>query len=107
MTSDLLTQAVRNNAEWCDALCRGHGLPGVFSPHAWTNPKRTPLYYPEAVTLSADASAEEILAVIDTRPGSSVKDSFGCLDLAPYGFVILFEAQWIQHPAGPATAPFT
>lgn len=47
-----MSQAALNNAEWCDAMCRAHGLPGVFTPRAWTNPARTPLFYPDAVTLS-------------------------------------------------------
>ena len=36
----------------------------------------------------------------------SIKDSFACLDLAPEGFGILFDAHWIVHrslrPAAPA-----
>lgn len=96
-------QAVRNNAEWCQAMCRAHGHPGVFGPRAWTNGRRTPLYYPDAVTLTAEANERDVLDGIDRdTPGASVKDGFARLDLTAEGFRPLFEAEWIHRPAGPA-----
>lgn len=99
-----MSQAALNNAEWCDAMCRAHGLPGVFTPRAWTNPARTPPFYPDAVTLSPDATPDDVLSAIDTGPGASVKDSFATLDLRPAGFEVLIEATWLHRPAGPAAA---
>ncbi|MEV7279782.1 hypothetical protein [Streptomyces sp. NPDC093111] len=97
----VLDEAVRNNAAWCDTMCRAHGLPGTFGPRAWTAPRRTPLYYPDAVTLTEDADASDVLTGIDrSAPGASVKDSHARLDLAAEGFRLLFEAQWIHRPAG-------
>lgn len=91
--------AARNNAEWCDAVCRAHGLPGAFDVDAWTNAHRTPRYYPDAVTLTTTASAEQVLDRIDTAsPACSVKDSFACMDLTGAGFRVLFEAEWIHQP---------
>ncbi len=96
-----LGDAVRNNADWCEAMCRAHGLSGTFGPRAWTSAARTPLYYPDAVTLTEDADVEDVLSGIDrTTPGASVKDSYARLDLAAEGFRLLFEAQWITRPAG-------
>jgi len=40
-------------AEWCDALCRTHGIAGQFGMDFWSSSRRTPPYYPDAVTLSA------------------------------------------------------
>ncbi|MEU4268220.1 hypothetical protein [Streptomyces sp. NPDC026092] len=95
----MIDEAAVNNAEWCDAMCRAHGSPGAFRRHAWTNPRRTPLYYPDAVTLTADASVRDVLDGIDRdTPGASVKDSFACLDLSTEGFRPLFEARWITRP---------
>ncbi|NYI04707.1 hypothetical protein [Allostreptomyces psammosilenae] len=99
--------AARNNAEWCDAVCRAHGRPGRFGATAWTNARRTPPLYPDAVTLDPAATASEVLAGVDvTSPGCSVKDSFGRLDLTAAGFEVLFEARWIvrdgHDPATPA-----
>ncbi|MFD7627997.1 hypothetical protein ACFV7Q_18510 [Streptomyces sp. NPDC059851] len=98
---ELLHAAARNNAAWCAAVCGG----GEFTADAWTSVRRTPPYYPDAVTLSRDVPAAALAAALDTdSPGCSVKDSFAVLDLAPSGFEVLFEAQWIHRPAG-ASAP--
>lgn len=97
----MITEAVFDNAAWCEAMCRAHGRPGTFGPRAWTNGRRTPLYYPDAVTLTADASVRDVLDGIDrAAPGASVKDSFARLDLSGEGFRPLFEARWIHRPAG-------
>ncbi|KQX53047.1 MULTISPECIES: hypothetical protein [unclassified Streptomyces] len=98
---DALGDAVRNNAEWCQAMCHAHGHPGTFGVRAWTNDRRTPLYYPEAVTLTGDATVEDVLTGIDrTTPYASVKDSYARLDLAAEGFRVIVEAQWIHRAAG-------
>ncbi len=94
--------AARDNAEWCDTMCRAHGSGGAFAERAWTSAVRTPLYYPDAVTLSPTATAADVLGGIDAGPGASVKDSFATLDLP--GFDVLFEAEWIHHPA-PVAGP--
>lgn len=96
----LIAAAARNNAEWCAAMGRSHGMAGEFAPQAWAAPARTPLYYPDAVTLVPSADPGALVARIDTvAPGASVKDSFADLDLTEAGFDVLFEAQWIHRPA--------
>ena len=100
--------AARNNAEWCDAMCRTHGIPGRFDPDAWVDPRRTPPYYPDAVTLDPAAVATSILERIDTTsPGCSIKDSFATLDLRPFGFRIVSEAEWIYREgrSSPGASP--
>jgi len=78
-----------------------------LSPHVWARPKRTPPFYPDAVTLDATARGQDILGLVDTSvPGCSVKDSFACLDLSSVGFRILFEGEWIRlapRRSSPAT----
>ncbi len=93
-----LLDAVRNNAEWCELMCRLHGHSGTFTRSAWTSARRTPPLYPDAVTLRPGAGAAEVLAAIDTTPGCSVKDSFARLDLSGAGFALIVEAQWIDRP---------
>ncbi|WP_353946807.1 hypothetical protein ABII15_37760 [Streptomyces sp. HUAS MG91] len=101
--------AARNNALWCAAMSRTHGVTGTFTDDAWAAPVRTPPYYPDAVTLAPGADAAALVARIDTAaPGATVKDSFGDLDLTGAGFRVLFEARWIHRPAGapvPRPAP--
>jgi hypothetical protein len=97
-----LIAAARNNAEWCDLVCRTHDIRTAFTSAVWFADRRTPLFYPDAVTLAPDAQPGDVLSAIDTSPGCSVKDSFATLDLTPYGFHVLFDAQWIERPPTPA-----
>lgn len=55
------------------------------------------------MTLIRGVEPTEILSRVDPTDGCSVKDSFADLDLAPYGFEILFSARWIvrQPPSAP------
>ncbi|MFD9477607.1 hypothetical protein [Streptomyces nojiriensis] len=98
----LLHRAAMNNAAWCDAVCRAHGLtPGYDGERLWFSTRRTPPMYPDAVTLEPAVPAGSVVRDADTAsPGCSVKDSFADLDLAGDGFEVLFEAQWIHRPAG-------
>ena len=95
--------AARNNAEWCDSLCRAHGIPGRFDTDAWVNPHRTPRYYPDAVSLDPAAIAGSILERIDTiSTGPSVKDSFATLELGQFGYQVVHEAEWIYRDPPPS-----
>lgn len=88
-------EAALNNAEWCDAFCRTHGIAGRFDGAAWSSAERTPPFYPDAVTLASGCSAESLVARVDASPGCSIKDSFADLDLSPDGFEVLFTAEWL------------
>ncbi|WP_405437216.1 hypothetical protein OG373_08690 [Streptomyces avidinii] len=98
----LLRRAALNNAAWCDAVCRAHGLsPRYDGEQLWFSARRTPPMYPDAVTLEPAVPAGSVVRGVDAvSPGCSVKDSFADLDLAGAGFEVLFEAQWIHRPAG-------
>lgn len=101
-TASIRRAAARNNAAWCAAVSRSHGCPDTVDDAAWCSARRTPPYYPDAVTLRPDATPADLLGRIDTTtPGCSVKDSFATLGLGPDGFVELFTAEWIHRPAGP------
>jgi hypothetical protein len=95
MTADLVRSAALNNAQWCDAVCRTHGLDPSLGSDAWTSARRTPPLYPDAVTLQPSCSAVELLSRVDMSAGCSVKDSFADLDLSAWGFSVLFGATWI------------
>ena len=97
--------AARNNAEWCDAFCRTHGIAGRFDDDAWWSAERTPPLYPDAVTLVRGADARAILARVDAGAGCSIKDSFGALDLTPYGFDVLFRARWLCRERSDGVVP--
>jgi hypothetical protein len=98
--------ATANNAEWCDLVCRSHGVPTSFGERAWVALRRSPPANPDAITLVPDADIDDVLAPVDRSAGCSVKDSFASIDLSPAGFHILFEAEWIyRDPARPGGDP--
>jgi hypothetical protein len=84
-------------------MCQAHGIPSVFYEDVWVALSRSPMFYPDAVTLMP--GDVPVLDRIDTSPGCSVKDSFAMLDLPE--FTTLFEAQWIARPASSAPTPYT
>jgi hypothetical protein len=97
--------AARNNAEWCDLVCRTHGIDATFEPDMWVAHRRSPPLYPDAVTLIDRLSAGDVVRRVDSSTGCSVKDSFASVDLSLEGFGLLFDAEWIyhepaEHPAG-------
>jgi hypothetical protein len=92
----VLEAAAANNAAWCHAFCRAHGILGTFTPDAWVSRARTPPLYPDAVTLRAGADADHVLAAVDDGAGCSVKDSFADLDLDGRGFRPLLHASWFR-----------
>jgi hypothetical protein len=92
--------AARNNAELVDVVCASHEISGTFAADSWTSSRRTPAYYPDAVTLERDVDASALLSRIDDSSGASIKDSFGTLDLSGHGYRVLFDGEWIGR--GPA-----
>ena len=101
-------RAVHNNAQWCDAICRGHKVPGEFHGTYWINHGNVPPYTSKLITLAGPKHAAIQLAAIrslvtaESKAFFSVKDAFQCLDLAPLGFGVLFDATWIYWTPGRA-----
>lgn len=94
-------RAARNNAFWCDTVCRAHGTAGEFFDTVWRNPRPSPPHYPNLVTLRDTHDRAEALdhvrhlVALPLAGAWGVKDSFRTLDLAALGFDMLFEASWI------------
>jgi hypothetical protein len=102
MLDDRYRLAARNNAEWCDAVCRAHGNPGEFHDDIWLNRNTVPRFYPNVGTLAEPSSRQfdligELIAA-RLPSGWAVKDSFSMLDLESRGFRMLFDAEWIYLP---------
>jgi len=67
----------------------------------WINRERVPRFYPNAQTLTAPGARQVGLIrelIVQLPSAWAVKDSFASLDLAPLGFTLLFDAQWIVLP---------
>jgi hypothetical protein len=108
MSLSRVEQAARNNAQWCDSMCRAHGSPGEFHEAVWLNRHPVPRFYPNLVTLCCQRAAAtqlaHVLALVDSNLAGqwAVKDSFCELDLDAHGFQILFEASWLwREPSAP------
>jgi hypothetical protein len=101
----LLRAAVANNACWCDAVCRSHGYPGEFTARTWLSPRHDLPFYPNAITLSPDATTTDTQAARDPDRAYAVKDSFAGLDLAPAGLAPLFDADWVAWDPTPQEQP--
>jgi hypothetical protein len=111
MQDDRNNMAALNNAEWCAAVWRSHGLPVEQAHGMWFCPRPTPQYYPNIVTVDAGADPAIQTGFIaelarDNDFDLSVKDSFSCLNLSLDGFQILFDARWLcrRQSAPPALA---
>ena len=104
MAPDPLELAVRENATWCDLVCRSQRLRPDADARMWWSDRRTPSLYPDAVTLDPTVNEFDVLGRIHDASGASVKDSFAALDLAPDGYRVLFDATWFARPPGPAPA---
>lgn len=103
--ADPLTLAVRENATWCDLVCRLHRFTPEGDAQLWWSARRTPDLFPDAVTLVPDLPVLDVLGPIADSPGASVKDSFATLDLTDQGWTVLFEATWIARPPGVGADP--
>jgi hypothetical protein len=108
MTLSRVEQAARNNAIWCDSICRAHGVSGEFHEAVWLNRHPVPRFYPNLVTLTHQRHAAAQLAYVQDLVASglagtwAVKDSFCELNLDALGFQLLFEATWLwQAPTAP------
>jgi len=95
--------AALNNAEWCAAVWRSHGLPVGQAHGLWFCERETPQYFPNVVTVDPGADAARQSAFIDdlirTHPGLdlSVKDSFRRLNLGDVGMSPLFDGRWMTR----------
>jgi hypothetical protein len=102
----LLDAAVRNNAAWCEAVCRAQSISGRWTSSFWMSDAAPPPFYPDLVTLAPDGQREQRAALSAiAREGCSAKDSFAALDLSGLGASTLFEALWQWRPHESAPAP--
>jgi hypothetical protein len=88
--------AVERNIAWCDQVAREAGVATVLDDDRWWATSRTPPRYPDAITRRPGLDPSTVLAGIELGDSCSVKDSFADLDLEPFGFAVLFEAQWLE-----------
>jgi hypothetical protein len=93
----MLDKAVLNNILWCGTVSEMHGASRKMSGNIWGLSSGAPRFYPDIITSSKDVLTQEVIDFIGKREIFSLKDSYSNLELVPYGFKILFEAEWIYH----------
>ena len=99
--------AARNNAEWCAAVWKAHGLPIEQRHGMWLCAEETPQFYPNVVTVDPEADPATQAGLIGELARRStfefsVKDSFARLPLADAGLNPLFSATWLWLEPGGA-----
>ena len=90
--------AALNNAQWCAAVWRAHGLRTEQSAGAWFTRGATPSLYPNVVTVAHTDPEQQVAIAVELASGlgrTSVKDSYGILPLASRGYYELFSAEWL------------
>ena len=112
---DARQECVSNNVDWYRSVTRAHGIECAIEHGVWTCRAVMPPYFSNAVTVSPSGVDAQLSHVLDLaaavgRP-FTVKDSHAQLDLAPLGFRVLFDAEWIRlehdaptHAGGPPAA---
>lgn len=98
---DRLAKCIDNNHALYQAVFERPGKEYTRNDSIWYSPEKPPPLYSNIVTRSPEWRLDEIFQGIDKRFEAegwdewTIKDSFGVLDLRPYGFTKLFDAQWI------------
>src|SRR5579864_9332324 len=109
MLDDRSIRLVRNNAEWCDAVCCAQGKVSSMRT-CGLNRHPVPHFYPNAAMLAEPNQRQldlidELLAA-PLLPGWAVKDSFCMLDLASRGSVCCsWRSGFICRCPGLGTSP--
>lgn len=96
MDKKWLSEAVSNNAVWCDAIAASHRISANWNDSVWFTEHPMPPLYPNIITLRSGDLIDECIDTIDTRLSLKwgVKDSFSELELDGKGFTLAFEAHW-------------
>ena len=99
-THEMLTKAVENNIDWCDAVAKSHNLLTVRTDSMWYCAESMPPLYPNAITRHPaafnPALLNDLLASV-AKPWL-VKDSFFDFDSALQANVApIFSAHWYGY----------
>lgn len=97
VNTDKVRLAARNNAHWCDGMCRAHGQPTEFTEELWICRGTPPRFHSNLTTLQPNA----VESVKREMPGG-FKDGFDDIDANALDYSCLFEASWIWRDAGPS-----
>lgn len=94
--STILLKAVQNNADWCDAVARAHGLRPKTLGGLWYCAQPMPIFFPNIMTLSPGSfNAATFNDLMSTQISRwCIRDSFADSQRNPHPFQQLFTAHW-------------
>ncbi len=102
-------KAIGNNNDLYKEVFESRNIESNRTDSIWYCLDKTPPLYSNLVTISEKWKPDEIFKIIERKYKDekweewSIKDSFGLLDLAEYGFAKLFAAQWFYLEAAKFT----
>ena len=103
--SDRVHSAIQNNMDWYQAQCHAHNIENVRTTSAWYSILPMPPLHSNLILTHAQdlPLIEEVGAHLSSE--WSIKDASGRLDLSPFGFDVLFNANWFAREPADCDAP--
>lgn len=92
-----LRAAVDASVRWYDDMFALHRIPVRREGGLWSALGSPPPWHSAVKTFEPGVEAERAVRATDGFAQCTVADSFGDLDLAPYGFEVLIEATWLHR----------
>jgi hypothetical protein len=92
-----LRAAVDTSLAWYADVFALHAVPTRVEEGLWWALDDPPPWHSRAKTIEPGVGVERVLEVVEQ---GAVADSFGDLDLRPYGFTVLVDATWLHHRVG-------
>ena len=92
-----LRAAVDASVRWYDDVFALHRIPVRREGGLWSALGSPPPWHSAVKTFEPGVEAERAVRATDGFAQCTVADSFGDLDLAPYGFEVLIEATWLHR----------
>lgn len=97
-----LDKAINNSLHWYKSIFNSNSIDFKLSETCFYSEMKVPPLFSCLATRDKDWQPDAIFKNIDKRfideewPEWTIKDSYNCLELEPYGFSKLFDAQWLH-----------
>jgi hypothetical protein len=92
-----LREAVEASLRWYDDVCALHGIPVRVEDGLWCALGPPPPWHSAAKTLRPGIGSARVVRSTAGFEHCAVADSFGDVDLTPYGFEVLIAATWLHR----------
>ena len=100
-----LLAAVAASRSWYDDIFDLHRIAVGSDGELWWADGAPPRWHSAVKTLVPTTDPAGVLLRMEPHPHGTIADSFGLLDLAPWGFDLLLAGTWLHHHGLAASAP--